>query len=169
MGFQNKTWSILLLVVISLVSLKSNAQDNQSIDLDFIYNEWALSKSESYDAVLVYVDEDDFIFDGIVYDPSSNLKFTSYDDTFYLKYSGSERSPWRCGNGPKYNGHVKKASWAKGIWNLEKDGDYAFLTLEHFNAVKGKKYLRTKWLDYQILELTEDRMILQRLIEQSIH
>lgn len=159
----------LLLFGVLLTSVSVYAQDNQHIDLDFIYNEWALSVSESYDDILVFADEDDFIFDDVVYNPSSNLKFTTYDDLFFLKYSEWKRLPRRCGNGPKYNGPINKASWEKGVWNVEEEGDYVFLTLEHFDAVKGKKYVRTKWLEYQILEVTEARIVLQKLTEESIN
>lgn len=95
------------------------------------------------------------------------MKFTTYNDNFYLKYSESNRFRRTCGNGPIFK--AKATSWSKGVWNLEEEGGYVFLILEHFNAEKGKKYVRTKWVDYQILEITEDRMVLEKLTEQLIN
>lgn len=59
-----KIYKFLLFVVV-LTSVSVKAQNSQNIDLDLIYNEWALSESESYDDILVFIDEDDFIFDSI--------------------------------------------------------------------------------------------------------
>ncbi|MFK7811540.1 MAG: hypothetical protein AB8B59_03545 [Maribacter sp.] len=157
-----------LLFMVFLNNVSVSAQNSQNLNLELIYNEWAFSESESHDNILVFADEDDFIFDGIKYNSSSNLRFTSYNDNFYLRYTKPRKMPARCGNHiPQYN--KSKAEWRKGVWNVEQDGGYVFLTLEYFKAEKGKEYVRTKWGDYQILVITEDKMVLKKLSEESIH
>lgn len=162
MGFRNKTWLFLYTVFICFLSLRVNVQNIQSVDLDNIYNEWALSISESTDDVLVYRDEDDFIFDDVFYNEGLNLKFTTYDNLFYLKYFGRRKFVRRCGNDTR-NYLNRKSKWRKGVWKLIDSGQMQVLELNYLEAEKGKSYRLESKKIYQIIYLEEDKMILRKL------
>jgi len=167
MGFRNKSRRIFFFVILNMFLFNITAQESEAMNIDFIYNEWAFSNLESYDDISVYVDN--FVFDETPSVKNSNLKFTAYDDTFYLKHSQWKIPPRRCGNGPIYNGPSSKSIWRKGVWSVEIDEDFTYLSLEHLQAINGGKYIRTKLLEYQILDLTENRMVLKKIIEESVH
>jgi len=139
-----------------------NAQEEVNADLEHIYNIWALSIQESENDILVYVDENDLYFDNIPYNQDDNLKFRRGNKVFYLKYSGDETKPARCGNYiPKTV--IRKSTWKKGVWNIRKEAEGVFLVLDYLIAEKGKKYDATSQLLYEIVHLEEDKMILRKL------
>lgn len=167
MGFLDKTRLVIYSIIFMNFLVESSAQEINGIDQDFLYNEWSLSESELYDDILVYRDEGDFLFDNLPYNKDLNLKFTPYDNTFYLKRFGRRRPLGRCGNGPKYTKQISR--WEKGVWKFEEEDGHLYLDLEYLVAIQGKSYQSIRTVEYRILELTEDKLVMQKIFEQSIH
>ena len=164
MGFQTKI-GLVFGCICCFLTVK--AQEAEQIDVELIYNKWVFSEQESFDDILVYLDEDDVIVADIDYDPNAILKFTRRNNKFYFRYSNPKGKPSRCGN--DLRDRRRKAFWKKGLWLLDVEEEYTFLTLEHFVAEKGAAYVRTNVLEFQIVHLSEGRMVLKKLLEQAVH
>lgn len=165
MGFRNKILRVTL--VIMLFGLKASAQVNQN-DIKSIYNKWALSIGESSDEILVFRDEEELWFDNIHYDEGEVLRFSRYDNVFFLKHSRQNIGYVRCGNHIP-NVFKQKPQWEKRIWRLEKENDILYLILESLIAEKGKKYVLFKRETYEVLDLEEDHLVLQKLVFEEFN
>ena len=156
--------STIALVIILFIDLWVHCQENGlgAIDLNEIYGDWALSP-ESNENILVYQDEYDLRLYDIVYNTNLNLKFTTYDQTFYLKHYESRKPFRRCGNDTPRSMNRRPSFWKKGIWEVFEEGDKVYLVLKYLMAEKGKEYTLKKMETFQILELEEGKMILKKM------
>lgn len=156
-----KTFKLTIAFLFVLASgfyLRGQDLDRVDVDLNHIYNEWAFSKLESKDGLVIYREKEDFFVNNIRYRAGASVKFSKSDNVFLLNYNDGKVYR-RCGNDGRKN---SPPSWKKGIWKLIEEDENVLLELKYFVAEKGRDYkLASKEL-YKIVYLEEDKMILRK-------
>ncbi|TMM58901.1 hypothetical protein FEE95_05575 [Maribacter algarum] len=173
MGFQSKLW--LIGVIIFSYDLSAQQRTLDSVNLDYIYNKWVMSKEESSFESIVYRNEDFFQRNDLDEKARTRWRFAKHSDVFvnspyskvkiYKKQIGRPRrtcGPSGSGGRSTEKFYFGPPQRTKGRWKLYPHEEMAKIELFYYKAVIGKPFELSGTQVYEIVHLEKDLMVLRK-------
>ncbi|WP_420603447.1 hypothetical protein [Flagellimonas sp.] len=152
----------ILSLIICFSFLYVKGQLIKERDLEFIQNEWAISRLESDENKIVYRVKNHFFVNNNYYEASSTSTFSEK----YIVRNAINRPRRICGNEyfSKNNKQSAKRNFTyKTKWELIDIGELQILKISNLKVNDFEEVVLLKEEFFELEELTKDKMVLTRL------
>ena len=162
MGFRNRNSLIFFFIILNVCRFELMAQEKESVDLDYLYSDWAYSYNESYEDIVILRKSTDDNFLSME-ERKDWFGFKKGHDSILHNERINSGKQFFCGQGNSGTSELNRSAGLHDLWTYNS----ARSTLTHTlcgDLGEGKHHpLFTSM--YKILEIEEDYVKLQLLKE----
>lgn len=146
-----------------LMSYSTYAQE-ETINIDYLIDDWSISSLESGSEQVVFRNKDDFFVNNDFHKAKTSqvISISKVEQGLYSASISSFRGFVRCGN---EMGHRKTPILFEENWALDDDGKEYYVTITRKKAYLDQSFMEIK-RKYQLEELSKGKMVLA-LVERD--